>query len=232
MIGERVARLAGDGCTVQAGIGEIPDAALTHMRIRSGLGVWSEMVSDGVMGLERSGALDGDRPITATFLFGSPEFYDWARRHPRLMMLRTEAVNDPARIASQPSMLSINTALEIDLFAQSNASYVRGSIYSGLGGQPDFVSGALHSPGGHAVIALRSWHEKTDGSNVVPMLSVPVTSFQHSVLVTEHGHAWMFGRGQHDQATTIIDQIADPRARDELSEAARSLGLEPRGSRH
>ncbi|MDE3064417.1 MAG: hypothetical protein KGJ36_01965, partial [Acidobacteriota bacterium] len=177
------------------------------------LGVWSELVSDGVMHLERAGALDSSRPVVATFLFGSPELYSWADDNPRLVMRRTETVNDPAQIATRPAMLSINTALQIDLYAQANASYVAGSIYSGFGGQPDFVSGALHSPGGQAVIAMRSWHDKSDTSNVVASLDAPVCSFQHSVVVTENGLAHIFGRSQFAQARLLIEEAAHPRAR-------------------
>jgi acyl-CoA hydrolase len=177
------------------------------------------------MDLERSGVLNAQRPIVATFLFGSPDLYEWADDNPRLIMRRTEIVNDPALIAEQPAMLSINTALEVDLYAQANASYVRGKIYSGFGGQPDFVSGALHSAGGHAVLALRSWHDKSDSSNIVPILPDPVCSFQHSVIVTEQGLAAIFGRSQHAQTRLLIEGAAHPRARASLWEAAGSLGL-------
>ena len=183
------------------------------------------MVSDGIVALERAGALDAAREVVATFLFGSPELYEWANTSANLVMRRTEVVNDPSRIAAQPLMLSINTALQIDLFAQANASHVRGSIYSGFGGQPDFVSGALHSPGGQAVIALRSWHDKSDSTNVVPLLLDSVCSFQHSVVVTEQGMATIFGRSQHAQARLLIEETAHPRAQASLWEAALSLGL-------
>ena len=224
-IGELISYLANEGSTLQMGIGQLPDAALGFMQTKRGLGVWSELISDGVMDLERSGALDPERNLVATFLFGSPELYEWANDNPRLMMGRTEWVNDPARIAEQPAMLSINTALEVDLYAQANASYVRGKIYSGFGGQPDFVSGALHSNGGHSVMALRSWHEKSDSSNIVPLLEAPTCSFQHSVIVTEQGLAAIFGRSQHAQTRLMIEQAAHPRARESLWRAAEDLGL-------
>ncbi len=224
-IGEMVSYLASDGGTLQMGIGQLPDAALEFMRTKKRMGVWSEMVSDGILNLERSGVIDAQRPIIATFLFGSPELYEWADDNPRLVMRRTEIANDPGLIAKQPAMLSINTALEVDLFAQANASYVRGQIYSGFGGQPDFVSGALHSAGGHAVLALRSWHEKSDSSSVVPILHDPVCSFQHSVIVTEQGLAAIFGRSQHAQTRLLIEGAAHPRARESLWEAAGTLGL-------
>ncbi|MFZ1061940.1 MAG: acetyl-CoA hydrolase/transferase C-terminal domain-containing protein [Acidimicrobiales bacterium] len=224
-IGENVATLARDGSTLQMGIGALPDAALSHMHGLRDLGIWSEMISDGVLELERLGALDRSRQIISTFLFGSPELYEWAHDNPRLVMRRTETVNDPARIAEHPLMLAINTAIQIDLYAQANASYVRGRIYSGYGGQPDFVGGALHSAQGQSVLALHSWHDKSATSSVLPMLEVPATSFQHSVVVTENGIAPLFGRSQHAQARLLVEKAAHPKARDELTEAAKKLGL-------
>ena len=178
------------------------------------------MVSDGLLELDRAGALDPARPVSASFLFGSPDLYAWADDNPRLIMRRTEVINDPGRIAAQPGMLSVNTALQVDLFDQANASYVRSDVYSGFGGQPDFVAGALHSTGGHAVVALRSWHDRSDTSTIVPRLTEPATSFQHSVIVTEHGSAEVFGRSNVEQARLLVDRTADPRARDALREAA------------
>jgi acyl-CoA hydrolase len=224
-IGERVAALAADGGTLQMGIGQLPDAALDRMNNLRNMGIWSELVSDGVMHLERAGVLDRSRLITSTFLFGTAELYEWANENPRLVMRRTETVNDPANIAEHPSMLSINTAIQVDLYAQANASYVRGAIYSGYGGQPDFVSGALHSARGQSVLAMRSWHEKGGSSNIVPILHDPVCSFQHSVVVTEQGTALLFGRSQHAQARLLIEKTAHPRARQELYEGAEKLGL-------
>ncbi len=224
-IGERVAGYATDGGTVQLGIGQLPDAAARSLQSKRGLGVWSEMVSDGVIELERAGALDPARPLCASFLFGSPDVYGWADENPRLVMRRTEVVNDPARISAQPAMLSINTALEVDLFAQANACSVGGSVYSGFGGQPDFVVGALHSAEGHAVIALRSWHEPSGSSTIVPLIQTPVSTFQHSVVVTDVGKAEIFGRSQHAQARLLIEETADVRARGALWEAAGHLGL-------
>ena len=140
-------------------------------------------------------------------------------------MTRTEVINDPARIAANPNMLSINMAMQVDLFAQANASFIGDVIYSGLGGQPDFVSGALHSPGGHALVALHAWHAKTDTSAVLPVLTNPVTSFQHSAIISELGCAELFGRSQQAQARLIIERVADPRARDGLCRAVETLGL-------
>src|SRR5208283_4286110 len=120
-IGERVASFAADGTTLQLGIGLIPTVAARMMSDRRGLRVWSEMISDGVMDLDRAGALDPGAPVYTSFLIGSPELYRWADRNEQLRMLRTETVNDPARIAAHPGMLSINAAMQVDLFAQANA---------------------------------------------------------------------------------------------------------------
>jgi acyl-CoA hydrolase len=225
VIGERIARFAADGSTLQLGIGQIPAVAATLMADRHGLRVWSEMISDSVMELAKAGALDVRAPVVASFLAGSPALYAWANGNDRLRLVRTETVNDPARIAAHPRFLSVNAAMQVDLFAQANASFVDNRIHSGFGGQPDFVTGALHSAGGHAVIALRAWHDRSDTSTVVPVLTNPVTSFQHSAVVSEHGCAELFGRSEHAQAHLLIDHVADPRARSQLGEAAARLGL-------
>ena len=225
VIGERVAALIGDGATLQAGIGAVPDAVLAGLSGRRGLTVWSEMFSDGVLGLAKAGALDPEVRVIASFAFGSPDLYAWMDRNPLVRMLRTETVNDPAMIARQRRMTSVNTALQVDLAAQANASWVRGRIYSGFGGQTDFVVGALHSPRGQAIIALPSWHPKADVSTVVPMLAGPVTSFQHSYIVTEQGTAAIWGHDESGQARQLIEHAAHPAARDDLRQAARSLGL-------
>lgn len=224
-IAERVAALVGDGATLQTGIGTIPNATLAALGTRRMLGVWSEMISDGVMDLEQAGALDTMRPVVGSFFGGSEELYSWIDGNPRVLTRRTETVNDPSSIAANPSMTSINTALQVDLRAQANASYVRGRIYSGFGGQSDFTVGALHSPGGQAIIALASWHEKSHTSTLVGALGVPVTSFQHSSVVTDHGCAPIFGRSQREQARALIEQAAHPDARPGLWEEAAALGL-------
>jgi acyl-CoA hydrolase len=218
-IGDRVAARVPDAATLQAGIGSVPDSALAALVTRRKLRVWAEMISDGVLGLEQAGALDGDVAVKASFLFGSPELYTWAHRNPRLHMLRTETANDPGRIAANPRMTSINSALMVDLFDQANAAYLGGRVYSGFGGQSDFVAGALHSVGGQAMIALRSWHPKASCSTIVPLVDGPVTSFQHTAVITEHGTARMWGADQATQAREIIEHAADPRARDFLRES-------------
>ncbi|GGL07317.1 4-hydroxybutyrate CoA-transferase [Sphaerisporangium melleum] len=224
-IGDRVAHLVPEAATLQLGIGQVPDAVLAALLSRRGLSVWSEMFSDGVLTLEKAGALDDRVPITASFVFGSSELYDWVDRNERVRLLRTEKTNDPALISRQSSLTSVNGALQVDLYAQANAARVRGLIYSGFGGQTDFIVGALHSPGGRAIIALPSWHPKADVSTVVPRLAGPVTSFQHSFIVSEQGAATIWGNDAATQAQQLLDNVAHPDARDALREAGRHLGF-------
>jgi acyl-CoA hydrolase len=218
------ARVAG-AATLQIGIGAVPDAVLADLRSRSGLRIWSEMVSDGVLDLERAGSLDADVPLTASFLLGSAELYAWADHNPRLRLLRTETTNDPRLIAANDRMVSVNTALQVDLFGQVNASRIRGHIHSGFGGQTDFIVGALHANDGQALIALRSWHPRAKASAIVPLVDEPVTSFQPSAVVTEQGVAELVGQTERDQARRLIECAAHPDIREELYEEAVALGL-------
>lgn len=222
VIGENVAALVPDGATLQLGIGAIPNATLDALTEHRGLRVWSEMVSDGVLGLEKAGALAAEQ-LTTSFAAGSQELYDWLDDNPRVTFCRTERANDPAIIARQPVMTSINAALQVDLFAQANASYMHGRIYSGFGGQTDFIVGALHSPAGHAIIALPSWHDRSASSTIVDHLHCPATSFQHSYVVTEQGVASIWGRPQREQAAELIEHAAAPQARDALRKSAEHL---------
>lgn len=225
LIGSLVADRVPDGATLQAGIGAVPDATLRGLTHRTGLRVWTEMFSDSVLALSEAGALDLAVPIVTSFIFGSQELLDWVDGNDRIKMVRTEVTNDPARISRNPSMVSVNTALQVDLFGQANASRIDSRIFSGFGGQTDFIVGALHSLGGQALLALRSWHPKAQVSTIIPLLEGPTTSFQPSAVVTEHGVAPVFGHAQIDQVRHLIEYAAHPRVRDELWEEARELGL-------
>ena len=224
-IGDPVAPPTPAGATLQAGIGAIPDATIAQLHTHKGLRIWTETFSDGVLALERGGSMDPNHPLTTSFLMGTRELYDWVDGNPRVRMMRTERTNDPALIALQRHMTSINTALEIDLFGQANASRINARIYSGFGGQTDFIVGALHSPGGAAYMALRSWHPKANVSTIVPLVDEPVTSFQQSAVVTENGVAELWGYTQQAQARHLIRDAAHPDVREELWEEARELGL-------
>jgi acyl-CoA hydrolase len=224
-IGNRIAALISNDSTLQLGIGAVPDAVLSCLKDRSGMRIWTEMFSDGVLELYKSGVLDKEVLLTASFLFGSPELYDWVNLNKLVRMRRTERTNDPSQIARQARMTSINAALEIDLFDQANASHVRGQIYSGFGGSTDFIVGALHSHGGASFMALPSWHPKANVSTIVPNIGSNITSFQHSYVVTEQGVATCFGKSQNEQAFNLIENAAHPNAKEALRESARGLNL-------
>ena len=224
-IGDRIAAQVLDGSTLQLGIGGVPDAVLHRLTERRGLRIWSEMFSDGALALEHQGALDPQIPLTASFLFGSRDLYDFVHLNHRVRMLRTETTNEPGRIARQRQMTSVNSALQVDLFDQANASRMKGRIYSGFGGSVDFIDGALHSRGGASYIALPSWHPKARVSTIVPRLEEPVTSFQHSYVVTEQGVAPVVGLSERDQARSLIENAAHPDAREALRAAAAAQGL-------
>ena len=224
-IGDLIAARITDGSTLQLGIGAIPDSVLNTLVARKNLRVWTEMFSDGVLELHKRGALDEDIPITASFVFGGTELYEWLNLNRGVRMLRTERTNDPGQIARQAKMTSINAALQVDLYDQANASHVRGQIYSGFGGSTDFIVGSLHARGGASFMALQSWHPKAQQSSIVPRLTENVTSFQHSFVVTENGVADCFGHSLKDQALNLINKAAHPSVRAELTEAAGKLGI-------
>ena len=224
-VGEVIAARVDDGSTMQLGIGEVPNAVVSRLADRKGLRIWTEMFSDGVLDLHKNDALDPDRPLTASFLFGSRELYDWVHMNTRIRMMRTEVTNNPGKIEKQALMTSVNSALQVDLLDQANASRIKGRIYSGFGGQTDFIVGALHARGGQSFIALPSWHAKADRSTIVPVLEEPVTSFQHSEVATENGIADIFGRSQAVQARNIIKYAAHESVRDDLTKAAVDMGL-------
>ena len=224
-IGSRIAALIEDNSTLQLGIGGVPDSVLAELGHRKGLRIWSEMFSDGVLDLHKGGALNDEILLTASFVFGSRELYDWLNLNRKVRMMRTERTNDPSQIARQAKMTSINAALEVDLFDQANASHVRGQIYSGFGGSTDFIVGSLHSRGGQSFMALPSWHPRANVSTIVPRLASNVTSFQHSYVATENGIADCFGHSQNDQARNLIEKAAHPSVREELRAKAHEFGL-------
>ena len=224
-IGNRIAALIENNSTLQLGIGGVPDAVLNSLSNRKEMRIWTEMFSDGVLDLHKAGVLDDEMPLNASFLFGTRELYEWVNLNRRIRMRRTETSNDPSLIARQAKMTSINSALQVDLYDQANASFIHGEIYSGFGGSTDFIVGALHSRGGQSFMALPSWHPKANVSTIIPELNSPVTSFQHSYVATEQGIAPCFGHPVKQQAANIIRYAAHPDAKDELTKAASDMNL-------
>ena len=224
-IGELIASRVPDGATLQTGIGAMPDAVLTSLTHRQGLGVWTELMSDGALMLDRAGALDPERMIVCSFALGTQDLYDWVDMNDRIRFMSAVKTNDPGLISAQPAMTSVNTALQVDLFVQANASRIKNKIYSGTGGQTDFIVGAMHSPGGHAYLAMRSWHPRANVSQIVGKITEATTSLQMSGVVTEQGFADLYCKTDREQAYNLIENAAHPNAREQLREDAVKLGF-------
>jgi acetyl-CoA hydrolase len=233
-IGRIVAELIEDGDTLQMGIGGIPDAVLAALGSKQDLGVHTEMFSDGVMDLIRSGVINNERKnlhrgkVIASFLMGSAELYDFVNNNPIIEMHPTEYVNDPFIIAQNDRMVAINSALQVDLTGQVCAESIGPDIYSGFGGQLDFIRGAAKSRGGKAIIALPSTAKKGGVSRIAPLLEhgagVVTTRADVHYVVTEHGVAHLFGRSLRQRAELLIG-IAHPDFREELRAQARGRKL-------
>ncbi|MEW6185366.1 MAG: acetyl-CoA hydrolase/transferase C-terminal domain-containing protein [Thermodesulfobacteriota bacterium] len=226
-IGRNVAGLIEDGCCLQLGIGGIPDAVLAYLGGFKDLGIHSEMVSDGVKSLVESEVITGRRKtlhpgkIIVTFLMGSRTFYNWVHDNPMIEMHPVDYTNHPEIIAKNRKMVSINSALEVDLLGQVCADTLGPKQFSGVGGQLDFVRGARRSEGGKSIIALAGTAK--GGSRIVPVLKpgAAVTTSRNDVdfVVTENGIAALKGKTVKERMRALI-QIADPLWREELNRQA------------
>jgi acetyl-CoA hydrolase len=230
-----IAELIPDGATMQMGIGAIPDAVLKYLRNKKDLGVHSELFSDGVIDLVNEGVLTGARKslhpgkIIAGFILGTQTLYKWVDDNPLIELHRTEYINDPFVIAQNEKMVAINSAIEIDLTGQVCADSIGPKLYSGVGGQLDFVYGASRSKGGVPIIALPSTTILKDGtllSRITPLLKQGagvVTSRNHvHYVVTEYGVAVLYGKSIRQRATQLIG-ISHPDFRADLEKQAREL---------
>lgn len=230
MIAQHIAELIPDGATMQLGIGAIPDAMLKYLYEKKDLGIHTELFSDGVIDLVDAGVLTNARKtlhpgkIIAGFILGTQRLYDWVDDNPLIELHPTEYVNDPFVIAQNDRMVAINSAIEIDLTGQVCADSIGPKIYSGVGGQFDFIYGASRSRGGIPIIALPSTAKQF--SRIVPMLkqgSGVVTTRNHvRYVVTEYGIADLYGKTIRQRARALIN-VAHPDFRDELSYQARDL---------
>ncbi len=233
-IGCHVAGLIEDGSTMQMGIGGIPDAVLTFLGDKKDLGIHTELFSDGVIDLVNMGIINNEKKtfhpgkIIAGFLLGTQRLYDFVHDNPIVEMHPTEYVNDPFRIAQNDKMVAINSAIEVDLTGQVCADSIGPRLYSGVGGQVDFVYGASRSRGGKPIIALPSTAtiKGQKISKIVPMLKPGagvVTTRNHvRYVVTEYGVADLYGKTIRQRARALID-IADPEFREELERQAHEL---------
>jgi len=233
-IGSYCATLIEDGSTIQMGIGGIPNAVLTFLETKKDLGIHTELFSDGVIDLVERGIINNERKtlhpgkIVAGFMLGTQRLYDFVHDNPIIELHPTEYVNDPFRIAQNERMVAINSAIEIDLTGQVCADSIGPRLYSGVGGQVDFIYGASRSKGGKPIIGMPSTAEiKGESvSKIVPMLkrgAGVVTTRNHvRFVVTEYGIADLYGKTIRQRARAMID-VANPLFREELEKAAHEL---------
>jgi acetyl-CoA hydrolase len=231
-IAEHIAELIPDGATMQMGIGAIPDAVLKYLFDKQDLGIHTELFSDGVIELVNAGVLTSARKslhpgkIIAGFILGTERLYDWIHDNPLIELHRTEYVNDPYVIAQNERMIAINSAIEIDLTGQVCADSIGPKLYSGVGGQLDFIYGASRSKGGVPIIALPSTAKNGQISRIVPMLKKGagvVTTRNHiRYVVSEYGVTDLYGKSIRQRAKMLID-IAHPDFRADLKRQASEL---------
>ncbi len=234
-IAGHVASLIPDGATMQLGIGSIPDAVLKFLSDKKDLGIHTELFSDGVIDLVNAGVLTNARKslhpgkIVAGFILGTERLYEWSNDNPMVEMHPTEYVNDPFVIAQNDRMVAVNSAIEVDLTGQVCADSIGPKLYSGVGGQLDFIYGASRSKGGVPIIALPSTAVMRDGtpvSKITAMLKPGagvVTSRNHvRFVVTEQGIADLYGRTIRQRAAALI-KIAHPQFHDALEKQAKEL---------
>jgi 4-hydroxybutyrate CoA-transferase len=225
-----IAELIPDEATMQMGIGAVPDAVLKHLYDKKDLGIHTELFSDGVIDLVEAGVITNAKKtlhpgkIIAGFILGTKRIYEWVHNNPLIEFLRTEYVNDPFIISQNHRMVAINSAIEIDLTGQICADSIGTKLYSGVGGQLDFIYGASRSKGGVPIIALPSTAK--DFSRIVPTLKTGagvVTSRNHvHYVVTEFGVASLYGKTIRERAQALIN-VAHPDFTEELTEQAREL---------
>ena len=230
-----VAELIPDGATMQLGIGAIPDAVLKFLHHKKDLGVHSELFSDGVIDLVNAGVMTNARKslhpgkIIAGFMLGTKTLYNWADDNPLIELHRSEYVNDPFVIAQNERMVAINSAIEVDLTGQVCADSIGPKLYSGVGGQLDFIYGASRSKGGVPVIALPSTTTLKDGTLVTRIAAMlkegagVVTTRNHvRYVVTEYGVADLYGKTIKQRSRQLIN-IAHPDFRAGLEKQAKEL---------
>jgi acetyl-CoA hydrolase len=231
-IAEYCAELIPNEATMQMGIGAIPDAVLKHLYDKRDLGIHTELFSDGVIDLVDAGVITNAKKtlhpgkIIAGFIIGTKRLYRWVNDNPLIEFHPTEYVNDPFVIAQNDRMVAINSAIEIDLTGQVCADSIGPKLYSGVGGQLDFIYGASRAKGGVPIIALPSTAKGDQLSRIVPMLKQGagvVTSRNHvRYVITEFGIADLYGKSIRQRATALIN-VSHPKFRDELTVQAKEL---------
>lgn len=233
-IGKYVGRIIEDGSTIQVGYGSLPNAILYNLKNKKHLGVHTELLTDGIADLMDIGVVDNSKKsinrnkTIATFCMGKKETYDYLHENPSIEFKTIDYTNNPLVIAKNRGMTAINSALEIDLTGQATAESVGKTFYSGVGGQSDFMRGAVLAPGGKTILALPSTADYGRVSRIVPFLSegAGVTLIRGDIqyVVTEYGIAYLFGKNIRERAMDLI-AIAHPKFRAWLIEEAKKLSF-------
>ena len=233
-IAKHVLPLIKDGDCLQIGRGKLPDYVMSKLTDRKHLGIHSEMISDGVMRLMQAGAVDNSRKqidtgkTVCSMVAGSAELYRWVSRNPEIAIKPVDYVNNPAVIAQNDNVVSLNSILEIDLQGQAVCDMMGPRQYTGIGGFADFVRGASESKGGRTILAFASSAAHGAVSRIVPTITpgacVASTRWDTNYVVTEYGVAQLWGKSVRERAEAMIS-IAHPDFRDYLRQEAMNLGL-------
>jgi 4-hydroxybutyrate CoA-transferase len=233
-IGHFIAELIEDGSTLQLGIGGIPDAVLAALKNRHDLGIHTEMISDGAMEAIDAGIITGAKKtfhpfkVILTFILGSKRLYEFVDNNPVIEAHPTEYTNDPFNVSRNDNMVAINSALEVDITGQVCSDSIGTYIFSGFGGQVDFIRGAAHSKGGKPIIALPSVAKDGEVSRIVPYLQkgagVVTTRADVRYVVTEYGVAYLHGKNLQERTKALIN-IAHPKFGPDLIKEAKSRNL-------
>jgi 4-hydroxybutyrate CoA-transferase len=229
-IGRHIADLIEDGATLQMGIGGIPNAVLSNLADKRNLGIHTEMFSDGLVDLVERGVITNDAKTVlpgkcaVSFMMGTKRLYDFANNNPLIEMQTSDFINDPFIISQNHKMTAINSAIEVDVTGQVCSDSIGDTLYSGFGGQVDFIRGAARSKEGKAIIALPSTARDGACSRIVTHVTGGVVTSRADVhyVVTEYGVAHLFGKNLKERAKALI-AIAHPKFREELEKKCRQI---------
>ncbi len=233
-IGEYTSRIVEDGDTIQVGYGSIPNAVMANLKGKKDLGVHTELVSDGIVELIKAGVVNNAKKsvnrgkTVASFCMGKRGTYAFLHDNPAIAFRTIDYTNDPLIIARHRNMTAINSALEIDLTGQATAESIGATFYSGVGGQADFMRGAVLAPGGKTILTLQSTAEGGKVSRIVPLIErgagITLTRSDVHYVVTEYGIAYLHGKNVRERAMDLI-AIAHPKFRSWLIKKAKELNL-------
>lgn len=233
-IGGYVAQIVENGDTIQVGYGSIPNAVLASLSGKRHLGVHTELISDGVVELIEKGVVDNSKKTinhgksVASFCMGRKFTYEYIHDNPAIEFRTISYTNNPLNIAQHRNMVAINSALEIDLTGQATAESIGKTFYSGIGGQADFMRGAVLAPGGKTILAIQSTAEDGETSRIVPFLKegagATLNRGDIHYVITEYGIAYLHAKNIRERAMELI-AIAHPKFRLWLMEEAKKLNL-------